>query len=190
MQVYACGYKLNGNYIEFNIEDIEELSIIRNSQVLVILNSNSDNKLFEYYSGLKTILKNNNKLVIILDSDNKSAIRKTICMLSVSMGCYNIYDCSMVDLTEEYVKSLLDRTASELEVESYIGEDISAFDRASELMIQMQNYVRRGDGDALADLVVENKEVILSVPVVMDYLKKVYDTHISGTDTKIPKMQQ
>lgn len=190
MQVYACGYKLSGEYTEFNIGKESELKGIKNSLVLVLINSNANDKLLEYYSGIKTIIRNNNKLVIVLDSDNKSTIRKTLCMLAVSMGCYNIYDCSMSDLTEDYVKSLLERDASELEVEEYIGEDISAYDKAAELIIQMQNYVRRGDGNALADLVTENKEVILSIPVVMDFLKKVYDTHVYGTDIKISKMQQ
>lgn len=191
MAAYICGdgHSLSGKFTQFNIGNRDELSM-ENSQVLMVVNSSSDDKLLEYYSGIKNIIRNNNKLVIILDENNKSTIRKPLCMLAASYGCFNIYDCSMANLTEEYADSLLEREASELEVEKYIGEDIVAYDQAAELMLQIGQYVRLGNSDKLSDYIAENKEVILNIPVVLDFLKKVHDNHTEGTNRKVQKIQE
>lgn len=190
MTIYACGYKLSGSYFEFSVENANEVDSINNSNVLMILNNSADNKLLNYYTAVRSLIRNNNNLVIVNDTNNKSKIRKAICMLAVSLGCYNIYDCTMHELDSDYVRTLMARKASQLEIEEYIGADIAAYEKVSDLAIQMQTYAKNNDSEAIATLMAENKDVIANIPVVMDFLKSVYDTHIAGTDAKVEKIQK
>ena len=190
MTIYVCGYKLSGDYFELSIDNTNEVDSIRDSNVVMILNSSADNKLTNYYTAVRSLVRNGNNLVIINDENNKSKIRKAICMLAVSLGCYNIYDCAMSDLDVEYIKMLVTRKASQLEIEEYIGADIAAYEQAAEILIKMQDCAKNNDSEGLSELLAYNKEIVYNIPVVMDFLKSVYDTHVAATDVKVDKIQK
>ena len=64
----------------------------KGSTVLLWLDALSNEMLLPWYNCVTTLLKHNNKVILIMDTNNKSSIRKHICMILAAYGDYNIYE--------------------------------------------------------------------------------------------------
>lgn len=185
MKKYICGYVLK-DFDSFTMANADE---VKDSIAMIVLNSSANDKLTEYYLGLKVLIKNNNKIILVLDKTDKSSIRRTLSMLLASYSIYNIYEYNIHDLTDSDIDTIVNREASEIEVEKYIGEDLVAYDKVSDIMLNIQSMVRQGETSKLSDYITSNKELIITIPIIMDFLKQTYNNHITGSDRKVTKMQ-
>ena len=133
-------YSINLDIDTFNRIDIKSVSNITDSIVAVLLNNSTNNKLFDYYSSVKELILNRNRVILLIDSLSNSNIDKQISMLMVSYGKYDIYrieDIKSVDF--EYVGGILDREPTREEIEQFIGCDISMYDKINVLLAELYN---------------------------------------------------
>lgn len=188
--LYTYNISTNLDNSSIDIADKESYADIERSTFVLLMNSTSNDYLYEWYECIRILCKHSNKIVLIMDKYNKSSIRKQICMLMASYSCYNMYEAGVDELTDEYINTVCERDASEMEVEEYIGTDILAFDKANEILLKLKEYTVNEDIEGLMDYAESNKEVIVSIPIVVDFLKKVFDSHVKGVDVKTAKLQE
>lgn len=189
---------LYSNGLPVNIPDIQNIDLtdtkscdgIKDADIVLWLDNLADNKMLEWYASIRVFHKNGNKIVLLMDKNSKSNIRKQLTMLLASFGCYNIYEVDSENVDSEFIGSVVAREASEIEVEEYIGCDISAYDKASEIILHINDIATEGNLDSLADYVEENKEVIRNIPVVVDFLKKSMESTMRGSDIRVEKMKR
>lgn len=189
MAAYLFGQTVEGDYKAFNLLDANEVKEIKNSDVVIIVNSALDTKLYNCYVNLKTLFKNNNKVVLVLNEDDKSSIKQPLCMLAVMYGCYNIYSCEVGDITNENIQAYLAREASEVEVTEYVGNNLDSFDRTSEMMLKIKDFLDSNNISGLTDYIADNKDSLQSIPSIIDFLKKIMDSHIRNTDVRVEKLK-
>lgn len=186
---YCIGTDIDG----FETIDIDSDSLgnASESEIIVVLGENSTGQLNKYYVAIKNILspKKLNRLIIILDGTT-SNIRKQICMLCVSMECYDIYtvdDLSIVD--KEYVDTLLNRNPTEEEVETFVGSDLIAYSELSQFVIKLNALALDNNTDGIQELIAGNKNIIYDFPPLIDYMKRIVDTHNTGLNAKLSELQ-
>ena len=171
-----------------DIKTSSTYSSCKGSTVLLWLDSLSNDMLLPWYNCVTTLLKHNNKVILVMDTNNKSSIRKHICMILAAYGNYNMYEIGSENINGDYINSLVEREASEIEVEAYIGTDVSAFDKAGTIILDIID--RMNDADSLREYLTENNDVIKSIPILFDFLRKIFNAHIQGTDIKIDKLKE
>ena len=122
MAINLVGKHIEGA-INYNIED-NRLSNIKNDTIVIIINKDAT-ELYLYYHTIKTLLLNNNRVILIIN--NKSNMIKHICMLMVLYKRYDIYvieDESILDI--EHIEVLIGREPTEDEVGQYVDIDAIA----------------------------------------------------------------
>ena len=145
-------YVINTDIEQFERVDIKNSSDISDSIVIIVLNSSTNNKLFDYYSAVKDLIINRNRVLLLIDG-NTTNIDKQISMLMISYAKYDIYrieDMSSLDF--EYVAKLIDREPTREEIEQFIGCDISMYDKINSLLAEMCSLF--GNIDELGDFIV------------------------------------
>lgn len=189
--LYSNGLPVNIPDINIiDLTDTNSYASIKNASIVLWMDSLSDNKMLEWYASIRTFHKHSNKIVLLMDKNSRSNIRKQITMLLASLGCYNIYEVNSENVDSKFIENVVNREASELEVEEYIGCDISAYDKASEIILRINDMTFDGNLDSLADYIEENKEVIRNIPVVVDFLKKSMESNMRGSDIRVEKMKR
>lgn len=182
MDRYIIGYSVDG-YTDLDIED-ERLLGLKDSLVVVVLREESNGKLYSYYSGVRNIIVNNNKVILVM-IEAESHIRKQISMLLISYKNYNIYTIDDIGiLDKDYIKSLEGREPSESEVTQYIGSDITAYSKINEILLSMIETIKDGDIESLREIIEDNREVIEGSVDVIDFMKCVVDTANSGENQR------
>ena len=73
-------YVINTDIEQFERVDIKNSSDISDSIVVIVLNSSTNNKLFDYYSAVKDLIINRNRVLLLIDG-NTTNIDKQISML-------------------------------------------------------------------------------------------------------------
>lgn len=187
---YISDIALGDEFDTFNMSNDSEVDNISDTNVIVVVSSSSDDKLYEYYTSLKKLILNRNKVIIWIDEENKSTIRKQLCMLAVSYGVYDIYSLEQSEMNITKARDCIDRTASRTEVAQYIGGVIDSYDKASDLALQIKVYLDNNQIEALNDYLTSNREAISNLPAVMDFLKRIMDNHIRGIDDKLEKLSK
>lgn len=184
MDRYVIGASIDG--IE-KIELGEQASSIKDSLVVVVLSNESNGKLYSYYSSVRELIVNGNRVILILDG-NTSRIRKQISMLLASYRCYDIYTTDDVQsITSAYIDILEGRQPTEREVEQFIGSDITSYSEINEIMLKLASAVSDEDADTLRQIVEDNKENIENFADIIDYMKKIVDKVNSGDSDKESK---
>lgn len=184
---YSIGIALD-NYDMLDITS-NEIETLHGDTIIVLLDDKSNTMLHEYYSGVRKLIINGNKVMVILDGD-KSKIRKHISMLMVSYDMYDIYNVTDVsDIDNEYIQTLEERKPTIEEVTEYIGADISSYASINELLLSMENAVKKDKVDEMKNIVYENMELIENAVAVVDYMKRVVDSANSGTNKKIDELK-
>lgn len=167
-------YVINTDIEQFERIDIKNSSDISDSIVIIVLNSSTNNKLFDYYSAVKDLIINRNRVLLLIDG-NTTNIDKQISMLMISYAKYDIYrieDMSSLDF--EYVAKLIDREPTREEIEQFIGCDISMYDKINSLLAEMCSLF--GNIDELGDFIASNSELLENTVSVLDYLKLSFDS--------------
>ena len=188
--IYTYNISTNLDNTGFDIKDAESFKVDDRSKFVLLMDSSANDYLYEWYNCIQTLCKAGHKVILVMDKYNRSSIRKQICMLMASYGAYNMYEVGVDELTDEYMNDICQRDASEMEVEEYIGTDVVAFDKANEILLKLKEYAVSEDIDSLMDYTESNKEIIVNIPIVVDFLKKVFDSHVKGVDTKTAKLQE
>lgn len=184
MDRYIIGASVDG--IE-KIELGEQVSNVKNSLVVVVLSSESNGKLYSYYSSVRELIINNNRVILILDG-NTSRIRKQISMLLASYRCYDIYTTDDVgSITSAYIDLLENRKPTEKEVEQFIGSDITSYSEINAIMLKLASAVSDENADELRKIVEENRDNIENFADIIDYMKKIVDKVNSGENDKESK---
>lgn len=180
MQRYSIGIKLDG----YQETDVDTDEVIKDSLVVLMLSEESNGRLYDYYTFVKGLIVNNNRIILLMD-DKKSKIRKQICMLLASYRLYDMYKVEDVNnVTESYIESLLDRKPSEDEVSTFIGSNITAYSNINELLLKMNDIIDKSDIDALQELIEQNRDKIEQFTDIIDYMKSVVDKVNNGDSKK------
>lgn len=186
---YCVGIQLDG-FENFEI-DSQVLKDCKESEILIVLGEDSVDSLNKYYLSIKSILspKKLNRLVLVLDGTT-SNIRKQICMLCVSMECYDIYTVnSRRDITNEYIETLFNREPTPEEVETFIDADLVAYSELSQFVVKLNSLAVDNDIDGIQNLIMTNKNIIYTFPPIIDYMKRVVDTHNTGLNAKVSELK-
>lgn len=184
---YSIGIALD-NYDMIDITD-SELDTLKGDDIIILLDERSSSMLHEFYSKVRNLIVNGNKVILLLDGE-KSKIRKHISMLLVSYNNYHIYRVENVsDIDKEYIETIEEREPTVDEITEYIGADISTYSEINKLLIDIENASKNEDIDKISSLVYENKSLIENAVAVIDYMKKVVDSANSGTNKKIEDLK-
>lgn len=171
--------------------DIEDTSVsnLKNSNIAIVLSSDSSDRLAIYYSTIRTLIINNNRVILILDG-NKSKIRKTISMLLASYRKYDIYtidDISIID--KEYITSLIKRNPSEDEVSTFIGSDVTAYSEIDSVIVELSTLVNNNSLDGVRELIESKRDSIDNFIDLINYMKLVVDKQ-SDVNTRIKDLKE
>lgn len=171
MAINLVGKHIEGA-INYNIED-NRLSNIKNDTIVIIINKDAT-ELYLYYHTIKTLLLNNNRVILIIN--NKSNMIKHICMLMVLYKRYDIYvieDESILDI--EHIDVLIGREPTEDEVGQYVDIDAIANEKLCDILLEMTTAIDDGDTDTLIKLAIEYKDVLQRSINVIGYLNYLVD---------------
>lgn len=177
--------------INHDIEGIPRLDIVdnelldlKNSLVVVVLSEDSNGKLYSYYSSIRQLIINNNRILLLLDG-HKSRIRKQISMLLMSYRMYDIYTIDdLKSIDKSYIESLESREPSEEEVTTFVGPDITAYAEINDILLSIVDSINGSDIEKLRSLIEQNRESIEDFIDIIDYMKKVVDRVNSGDNEK------
>lgn len=151
--------------------NVNELSELKNDSVLIWLSTESNSRLYEYHIAIKNLLVHGNRIILLLDEE-KSIIRKQICMLLATYQNYDIYsikDKSIINF--EYVMTLLEREPTAEEVETFIGHDIAMYDKVNELLTSVTDLIHKEKYDELTELFISNINLMDTTIDTVEYLK-------------------
>lgn len=168
----------------------KELESCTNDTVILVLDEQSSNYLYNYYNAVRTLLINKNRLLLIMIGA-ESKIRKQLCMLAASYRNYDIYSVrSKDDIDSEYIETVLEREPTIEEVETFIGADITAYSEMNDILLSLCDKVSIKDIDKVTEIVYQNKDMIQCFPSLIDYMKKTIDNYNTGLDTKIAGLKE
>ncbi len=187
MKRYTVGIHIEG----YKSIDISNASNIKDSIVIIFLDSKSNGQISEYYKGLKQLIINGNKTVIIMLGE-ESSIRKQLCMLMASYEKYEMYTVDQEEqVTDSYIEEILKRSPTEEEVETYIDADIKAYTRLNETLIDLRKAIQDLDQEKALDVISNNMQVIENSVGLVDYMKRIVDHVNSGeTANKIKTLEE
>ena len=186
--VYLVNVEVDG-YKTLDIMDSEFESCSKDT-VAVVLDEQTSNYLYNYYTVIRNLLINKNRVILIM-VDGESKIRKQLCMLTASYKNYDIYTVKSKDnIDSEYIETILERQPTMEEVETFIGADITAYSEMNEILLKLCDSVSVEDIDRVAEIVYQNKEMIQCFPSIIDYMKKAIDNYSSGLDSKVVELKE
>jgi len=184
------GVNLHGiaNISEIDIEDSSIIDI-KNSTVIIVLDKESSNKLYRYYTVVKNLIIHENRVILIMDED-KSKIRKQICMLLVNYNKYDIYrvdDMSLVD--DDYIKEVISRSPTYEEIETFIGSDIALSAEINTMLSKMTDLIKNQEYEQLQQFIAENINSLENTVTIIDYMKSVTDASHEGFTSTVEKLK-
>lgn len=182
MEFTGKRYTINSTVSTFEPLDIasELVSTVKNSIIAVILDKNTNDKLYQYYNGIRELILNSNRVIAVL-IDEESNIRKAICNLLASYHCYDIYSVDSINkVNKEYLEGLIDRKPGLSEVQNFVSSEITAYSDINIIMLGIKNLINIGDTEGLIRFVETHIPSMCSFIQTIDYLKQVDDTSNSG----------
>ena len=185
---YSVNIELDG-YTKTNIED-KELDSLTDSTVVIVLDSESNAKLYEYYCTVKNLIINNNRLIMLLDGD-RSKIRKQICMLMVSYNKYDIYRIDNMSIVDnDYISNILSRSPGFEEVETFIDKDVAAGGKVNELLAEISSNLSKGNLESANKLLAENINIMESAINTVDDMRQVTDASSNAFNNTVGKLRE
>ena len=153
-----------------------ELLNATNSTVVIYLDKETNDRLVDYYRGVKAVLRNNNNQLLLLLGAEESNITQAIVNLCLQYECYSIYkEVPGVQLTKEYCDELLQRKPTRREVEMYVNRSSVAVDSLDDMLLEIKQLCAEGRIDELREYVANNQTLIDELPGVMAELKSLLD---------------
>ena len=161
--------------VNFSVEGADELDIASErltgetgSTVYVLLNEESNNRLYDYYASVKTLILKGNRVILFL-SEDRSKIGTQIAMLLVSYRQYDIYRIEKESLlTSEYLREVADRCPTYEEVETFISSDIATYDKLNEVLSKLSDLAQGNKLEELTSEIMSNITVLESTINVVD----------------------
>lgn len=186
----SVGIKIEG-YTEQNITDTELLDS-KSNDVLVYLDRESNDRLMDYYKGIRSVLRQgSNKLVLLFRQGEETEVTKAITHLCLEYGCYNIY--KIVDegsVTKEYADNLFKREASQDEVQMFVSAEDEAYETIADALIKITELTLDNKLDELQDYIMQNKDLIKNYPSVISYMKQNIDEINFGIGLKVNELEK
>lgn len=158
--------------------------------LVVVLNSNNTDKLSDYYKVISKSIRYGNKVTLInVNADEK--IFKPLAALMAAYRCYDIYTVDNIsEVTAPYLKIIAEREPDYCEVQSYIGGDVTAYSKITELIYGIENLVQDGDMDGLSDFISKHSSTIENFSITIDYMKSICEVfHVQDIVDKLNKLE-
>lgn len=177
MAKFIINHTLSG----FEQADIDDSRLCnKDNTIVLVLDESTSTALYKYYNRVIDIILSGAKLITICVG-KESKIRKTIMMLMVSYRNYNIYRVNSLSIvTDEYVANIEVREPSLLEVQQYVGGDISAYSELTTILFGINELINAGDLDGLKVFLEQHLESLDKSIDVVEYLKRISDATNSG----------
>jgi hypothetical protein len=167
-------YLINENFHGYEKADIgtDELNELRDSLVIVVINKNCDNEVGKYYKAVSNLLKHNNRVIAIgIEDENRTF--KTIAALMVTFEAYDIYEVhAKEDISAPYLQRIEGRNPDIIEVQTYIGGDVTAYADMQTILFAIQSLVDDGDVNGLEKYVEQNAVSIENLVNNLNKMKK------------------
>ena len=150
------------------------------TSITIVLDSDTNGQLYNYYNIVKDILISPNKLYIIIAGQDVK-IARAICTLMATFKNYNIYTLENPEILDKlYLDQLLEREPTYEEVQTFIGSDITAYSDINTVVLGITSIVNSGELDGLKTFIGNHINTIESFPEIIDYMKKIVDTTNTG----------
>ncbi|MBR1453264.1 MAG: hypothetical protein IJ593_01265 [Lachnospiraceae bacterium] len=174
-------YIINHSLNDFKVLDINSINDVKpDDTVVMVLDETTNGKIKEYYTATEKMLLDRVNLycVSIIDASN---ISKSIMSLMATYQNYNIYTTYTKELiNSDYVENILKRTPDILEVQQYIGGDVSAYSEMNTILLGIKSLVEYGDVDGIKSFIEKHLESIDSSVEVFNYLRQIASTYNNG----------
>lgn len=166
-------YMVGSSIVGYNSINMETDTNIKDSIVVIVMNDSNINVPL-YYTFVRKAIENGNKVVLV--TTEKTEQFNIIAALMASMGRYDIYSVSDRDvITASYIETVEDRKPSYMEVQQFIGGDIMAYSKVSEIIMTLENMVDDGRIEDIKQYIEKNKESIDCMASAIDTMKKYAD---------------
>jgi hypothetical protein len=177
MNKYIIGVGMNEfSRIELNeVEGALEESIDEKEVEFVVIVADDDNKkLFEYYSAIETILKNNKDLFLVYIKDTE--MWKPLAMLMATYDRYDVYRTEGIDsINSEYIRNIEKRRPTYREESIVHGNDVIAYSKLNIIVLGISNLVAEQDVDGLTKFIRKYANEIDGIVKAFDYMKYVVE---------------
>lgn len=168
------GYALGINLKDYDKLNMSDSSTVKNENTIIAL-SGDNFELNLYYRGIKELITNNNR-VILLFNEITDKIKK-ICMLMALYNKNDIYKVnSIMEVDNIYVEELLNRKPNNLEIGEYIGSDILAYSEINSILLDIIGSAEKRDKDTLLNIVNSNLKELQEFVGLIDYMRKIVET--------------
>lgn len=177
MAKYIFNYSMHG-YESAKPETFD--NNVSGSLLIVVIDKSCDNNINDYYKLVDNSLRNKNRVILIgLEDENKSF--KPIASMMITHKAYDIYTVIEKDLiSADYILSLEDREPDIMEVQTYVGGDLTAYTDLSTLLFGIESLVDDGDLDKLTSFLEEHLLSIENMTTTLNNMKKTCDLFSSG----------
>lgn len=170
-------FLLNGSlhaYTRLVVGD-EKTPSIKGTVVVIICDTELNDRFSELYKMTDTLLKNGNRLVLVSVEDKN----KVFMPLASLLMLYRNYDIYRVDIksivTADWLERVLERHPDYNEVQNYVSAEMMAYTDLSNLFITVEDKVKSGDVDGLRDFVEKNTPVLEMLTLTLNNMKKQCD---------------
>lgn len=174
-------FVINHSIPGYETTDIKNKELLnRDNSVILVLDESTSDGLSRYYDSTMQILAGGARMHIVAVG-KESKIRKPLCNLAANYRNYNLYKVDSKDtVTQEYADTILERSPTIDEVQTFIGGDVSGYSDINIILTGIDDLVRHGDMDGLKTFVEGHIHSIDSLTAVIDYMKKIVDTTSSN----------
>lgn len=174
-------FTVNFEMVGYEQVDINDNRLLgANNTVIMALTEETNGLLNIYYNRVIDMILSGTKLICVSVGE-ASKIRKAIMMVMVAYRNYSIYEVdNLEDLDPSYVDTIENREPDLIEVQQYIGGDITAYSDVNTVLFGIKSLVEAGDLDGLKVFIEQHVDSIDSSIEVIEYLKKVTDSFNSG----------
>lgn len=172
MQKYIIDHKVHG-YTPIEIDDMDTISLIKDSEVVIVASSKCAQSLGNYYKATSKLLQNQNRVILIgIEEDNMSYF-KALASLMVTYKAYDIYTVGESDIVAgPYLLNIEKREPDITEVQNYIGGDITAYNDLVTILFGIESLVEEGHIEELRDFLEQHILSIENLTTTIDGMKK------------------
>lgn len=167
-------YLVNDNIHGYEKVDIasEELTKVTNSMCIIIVTKACDSNIGVYYKTVTSLLKHNNRVMLIGVEDENKAFR-ALASLMVNYDSYDIYTVhAREDVSAKYLLTLEEREPDIVEVQTYIDGEVVAYSDMNNSLFAIQNLVEEGNIEELKNYVESNASSIENYVNNLNSMKK------------------
>lgn len=168
MERYIVGDNIVGyTTLDLN-EDHEEL---KDGSILVVILKEEKVNLHRYYREIKKDIIDGHKVILVSSADDEKF--RVLATMMASLGRYDIYLVTDSEvMTAGYLETVEERHPDYIEVQNYIGGDVVAYDKITEMLMTIENLIDDADEVTLKNFIEENRTSLDSMTVALDRMKK------------------